>query len=245
MKKLLIILLCLGLITVTSVCFAQRATWEATITGRVVVNSPAGYGMCIVTAYGTKSARYYKVMNRVEEVNRFADKYVTVTGKVSQPTAYPYRFDIWIESEVELYSNSTEPASSIYTAEGSNEAPFLDKSIVYLPNLDRYPEFYEMENPIHKAVILHRTVHQCSDKSQVGEPQVIKLKKDDGTYYSNYICRSRFEEQCIQDGSFDTYYDEWCEDEYGHKIDVVETSDVPEVEHKGVPGINKKGQPSE
>jgi hypothetical protein len=54
----------------------------------------------------------------------------------------------------------------------------------------------------------------------VGEPQTIELKKEDGTYYCNYICRSRYEEQCFSDGTFDTYYDEWCEDALGQKIEV-------------------------
>lgn len=41
--------------------------------------------------------------------------------------------------------------------------------------------------------------------------------------YCNYICRNRYEEQCILDGSFDTYYEEWCEDASGNRIDASAT----------------------
>ncbi len=91
----------------------------------------------------------------------------------------------------------------------------------YFPNPNAYPEYYQKDNPIHKAIVLHRTVKNCSDRAMIGEPQTIKLKNTDGTTrYSNYLCRDRYQEQCVSDGSFDTYYDEWCEDGNGNKIEV-------------------------
>jgi len=95
-----------------------------------------------------------------------------------------------------------------------------DKPNDYMPNPRFYPERYKKDSPIHKAKVLHRTVRRCSDHSPVSEPQVIKIKRDDGTYYRNYVCSNRYEAQCIKDGSFDSYYDEWCEDEFGDKIDI-------------------------
>jgi hypothetical protein len=54
---------------------------------------------------------------------------------------------------------------------------------------------------------LLRTAKQCSDGAALGPLQRIDLT----TGYSNYTCGSRYQEQCIDDGSFDSYYDERCE----------------------------------
>src|SRR3989344_874965 len=83
----------------------------------------------------------------------------------------------------------------------------------YFSNQNTHSRFHQKDNPIHNAVVLHRTVKNCSDHAMTGEPQTIKLENEDGTIrYSNYLCRNRYQEQCVSDGSFDTYYDEWCED---------------------------------
>jgi hypothetical protein len=100
--------------------------------------------------------------------------------------------------------------------------PCLDSPSGYMPNPRTYPEFYDRNSPIHKAVVLHRRHLNCADDSlheetmKGQEEQIIKL---DGSY-CNYICRNRKQEQCYDDGTFDTYYDEWCEDADGNKIDV-------------------------
>ncbi len=66
---------------------------------------------------------------------------------------------------------------------------------------------------LRKATILHRKHYTC-DGRQIdeelgfGREEVINLM---ATGYTNYVCRNRYQEQCIDDGSFDTYYDEWCE----------------------------------
>ena len=57
------------------------------------------------------------------------------------------------------------------------------------------------------ANTLLRTVKDCSNGTAIGALQRIDLTSG----YSNYTCGSRYQEQCIDDGSFDTYYDETCE----------------------------------
>ncbi|MFH1360366.1 MAG: hypothetical protein ABIJ41_04935 [Candidatus Omnitrophota bacterium] len=92
---------------------------------------------------------------------------------------------------------------------------------MYVPNPRFYPEFYNDDNPIHKAVVLHRTVHDCETREQIGLDQTIQLYNPDGSpAYMNYACRSRYQQQCYRDGSFDRYYDEWCEDENGFRIEM-------------------------
>ena len=82
----------------------------------------------------------------------------------------------------------------------------------WYPNPNSYPEYYEEDNKIHKATVLHRVTKDCETNEVVKEEELIKLKNEDGTQrYCNYICRDRYEEQCIKDGSFDKYYSEWCE----------------------------------
>jgi len=56
--------------------------------------------------------------------------------------------------------------------------------------------------------ILHRTVRDCSTGKAVGEEQKIDLKTFREGKYTNYKCKSRYDEQC-KTGT--TYYDEWCE----------------------------------
>ncbi|MFH0971290.1 MAG: hypothetical protein V1835_01860 [Candidatus Micrarchaeota archaeon] len=41
--------------------------------------------------------------------------------------------------------------------------------------------------------------------------QAISLRLFQGGKYMNYECKNRYQEQCVNDGSFDNYYDEWCE----------------------------------
>jgi len=65
-----------------------------------------------------------------------------------------------------------------------------------------------------KRTILHRTHRYCDSKQPVenvndGEEQVFPV--GEGTSYWNFKCKNRYQEQCHDDGSFDTYYDEWCE----------------------------------
>jgi hypothetical protein len=57
------------------------------------------------------------------------------------------------------------------------------------------------------ARTLLRTVHSCSTRQPAGALQRIDLTSG----YSNYTCASRYQEQCIDDGSFDSYYEEACQ----------------------------------
>lgn len=86
------------------------------------------------------------------------------------------------------------------------------QTCVWYPNPNSYPEYYEEDNEIHKATVLHRVTKDCETNEVVKKEELIKLKNEDGTQrYCNYVCRDRYEEQCIKDGSFDKYYSEWCE----------------------------------
>jgi hypothetical protein len=53
---------------------------------------------------------------------------------------------------------------------------------------------------------LLRTTRSCATRQPVAPQQRIDLTSG----YSNYTCASRYQEQCIDDGSFDNYYDESC-----------------------------------
>jgi len=78
-----------------------------------------------------------------------------------------------------------------------------------------------------KDKILYRVVRDCGTKKLTGvnypkltqiEPgysvfgrvQKVNLAVFKNGSYNNYTCASRYQEQCINDGSFDSYYDEWC-----------------------------------
>ncbi len=67
--------------------------------------------------------------------------------------------------------------------------------------------------PLKNKTILHRTHKYCSDDSPVlpescKTEQVFEVGGDTG--YWNFKCRDRKQEQCYADGTFDTYYYEWC-----------------------------------
>jgi hypothetical protein len=57
--------------------------------------------------------------------------------------------------------------------------------------------------------VLRRTVRSCATNEALSPQQSIDLT--DGSYTS-YTCSNRYQEQCIDDGSFDAYYDESCAD---------------------------------
>jgi hypothetical protein len=57
-----------------------------------------------------------------------------------------------------------------------------------------------------QASTLHRFSFQCDGLTRRDEK--IDLL---ATGYSNYTCSNRFTQQCVSDGSFDSYYLEWCD----------------------------------
>lgn len=101
--------------------------------------------------------------------------------------------------------------------------PCLDEPYGFRPNGISYPEYYQRSYVGHNAAVLHRKHVYCDSNESYElamkglEEQYLVLhgeKRD----YCNYICRDRYYEQCILDGSFDTYYMEWCEDSNGVPI---------------------------
>lgn len=101
----------------------------------------------------------------------------------------------------------------------SNASSHLNNPISYRPSSN-------------KDMTLFRIVRNCSDGSPYGESysrmtefkhdqwiignlQMIDLERSENGYYGNYTCGNRYQHQCINDGSFDTYYEEYCS--YGVK----------------------------
>ncbi len=77
---------------------------------------------------------------------------------------------------------------------------------------------------VKSGLILFRVIRDCATGQPVGQnyPQLTsfgpgrlvngylqEVNLDTANYY-NYTCNSRFQEQCINDGTFDSYYDEFC-----------------------------------
>lgn len=56
------------------------------------------------------------------------------------------------------------------------------------------------------ATKLHRSVLACNGQPQSPE-EIIDLTPG----YSNYTCGNRYKAQCVDDGSWDSFYNEWCE----------------------------------
>jgi len=79
------------------------------------------------------------------------------------------------------------------------------------------------------AVVLHRRHRFCSDGtvhpySMKGLEEQNIVINSDKRQYCNVVCKFRAQEQCYDDGSFDTYYMEWCEDGNGNKINVIDAA---------------------
>lgn len=70
------------------------------------------------------------------------------------------------------------------------------------------PELYPNLNITEKTpTTLYREVRECGTDKFILDPQMIIL---DG-FYMNYVCESRKQQHCYEDGSFDQYYNERCE----------------------------------
>lgn len=73
------------------------------------------------------------------------------------------------------------------------------------------------------AAVLHRKHVSCEDDSYYElamkglEEQHIVINSEK-RQYCNFGCINRKQEQCYRDGSFDTYYMEWCENSNGSRI---------------------------
>lgn len=80
----------------------------------------------------------------------------------------------------------------------------------WVPNPNFYPEYYSGSDLLSSAKVVYRTHKYCNGtmKEDVWNKgyQVIELSG-----YSNYLCRNRFREQCVLDGTYDNYYDERCD----------------------------------
>jgi len=103
-------------------------------------------------------------------------------------------------------SNSTSTPSGLDVPKGTEtqshaKAIFAD----WQKNESSYTEVTPMPlstgSPVHTLL---RLVRNCSDSSVVSKSAI---RIQDGGY-SNYTGSSRYQEQCIDDGSFDQYYDE-------------------------------------
>ncbi|MGB9719637.1 MAG: hypothetical protein ACPL06_03535 [Candidatus Anstonellales archaeon] len=94
---------------------------------------------------------------------------------------------------------------------------------VWVPN----PALYSNPTPEGYTTMYRRTMYCATNKSREldGNFQVIKI--GDGWGYYNYICRPRYYEQCILDGSFDGWYWEGCEKKSDEHSESLATVDIP------------------
>jgi|GEM_PF-5801986 len=100
-----------------------------------------------------------------------------------------------------------------------------------------YDEYCTRESKIntesftsHDKKILYRIVRDCTTKKPIGQNYSTETTIENGSSrfgkiqkinldtfragtYQNYTCASRYQEQCKNDGTADSYYDEWCENE--------------------------------
>ena len=71
-------------------------------------------------------------------------------------------------------------------------------------------DYGDVQDLLPAATVLYRTHRTCDGKLEK-TPASNGYEIVDLQGYRNYECRSRFYEQCIMDGSFDSFYDERCD----------------------------------
>jgi len=145
-----------------------------------------------------------------------------IVNCAASDTSHPDSQYWWDEDGCYTVCAGSELAKWIFTPIGTL---CLDKPELsftgYFPNSAYYSEFYNRDSPIHKAVVVQRIERKCSDNSFVKQYELwLKSGNENGKMqtYCNYACRNKYQEQCILDGTFDTYVDEWCLDANGNKI---------------------------
>lgn len=72
----------------------------------------------------------------------------------------------------------------------------------WVPN----PTLYPLRNPASVPGYFYRTVRECKSKKIISEQLIFTYNG-----YQNYVGGSRYQQQCIDDGSFDTFYEESTE----------------------------------
>jgi len=114
--------------------------------------------------------------------------------------------------ELRLSVESLEPARAKLAIRWSGADDYVgDRHAVgdngFAPNPRNYPF---TGNLLAAATVLYRSHRTClgntrPDAGRNGH-EIVDLRG-----YTNYVCRSRFEEQCFLDRSFDAFYDERCD----------------------------------
>lgn len=99
------------------------------------------------------------------------------------------------------------------------------------PNPSLYPEYYQGSDLLRGAQRVYRMHKLCDGTTEMwstadASPQALAVDPDFVSHfvgkphneilelaggYTNYVCRNRYQQQCIDDGSFDKYYDERCD----------------------------------
>jgi len=97
-----------------------------------------------------------------------------------------------------------------YSDRDTYDAPVTGGNNGYVPNPSNYPGIYG-KDLLNYATTLYRTHYNCDGtlKKEVWREGRAIVNLSEG--YKNYVCRSRQQEQCYIDGSFDSYYDERCD----------------------------------
>jgi hypothetical protein len=75
---------------------------------------------------------------------------------------------------------------------------------------------WHYQNMIQKVTKLHRTTKWCANQTVLDEETELSVKYTGGEY--TFYCKNSFVEKCLEDESFDVYFDEWCEDDQGKII---------------------------
>lgn len=95
--------------------------------------------------------------------------------------------------------------------EGYDGLRSIGEETGWYPSPVSYPELAYKNELLEEADRVYRTHRFCEgkriDDSQYPKGhQIIELKG-----YKNFVCRDRYYEQCILDGTFDKYYEEHCD----------------------------------
>jgi hypothetical protein len=116
-----------------------------------------------------------------------------------------------------LYIGSSEEVFKCFWTQAMRNNARMDETLVACEKSTNYPDIgghgvsgNSMWSTFRKAVTLHRVALNCNGTRLAGtgsNEQVVSLSNG----YTNYTCKSRYQNQCIDDGTFDGYYTEWCD----------------------------------
>jgi len=175
-------------------------------------------------AYGAQDqqSRYLEILVKIEALLRELKELIQITTPVTPQPVGEETLTLSLNSPVvnkltEMELNLVEVGNNYADIEVNyfdrNNYPGTKTSGTatgWVPNPQLYPEYYTGSDLLSVAKNVYRTHKWCDGtmKEDVWNKgyQIIELAG-----YSNYLCRNRFKEQCVLDGTYDNYYDERCD----------------------------------